>query len=137
MVFYQEGSGMVLMQLHRFKIKRMEDFTANPKDQEQNPIGNELNVEVSIPKRFIIKMVDVTSLNDYEIWVFIASLICNFLVGFVVATVSADAGVRGVYISFDILCAILLVLAIVMAVIKRKKMSIEKKSINLSLRKNE
>lgn len=115
----------------------MEEIVQNPKDQEQNPIGNEVSVEVSIPKKFAIRMVDVSSLNDYEIWVFIASLICNFLVGFIVATVSADVTVRGAYIAFDILCGILFLGAVVMAIIKRKKMSIEKKTINLSLKKND
>ena len=45
----------------------------NPKDIEQNPIGKELQVEVSIPKKFEVKMVDASSLGDYELWVFIAS----------------------------------------------------------------
>ena len=114
-----------------------ENYGQNPKDQEQNPIGNELNVEVSIPKKFEIKMVDASSLNDYEVWVFIASLICNFLVGFLVATFSVEKQLQKAYIAFDILCALLLIGAIVMAIMKRKKMSIEKKTLNLGLKKND
>lgn len=33
-------------------------------------------------------MVDASSLNAYELWVFIASLLRNFLVGFIVAYIS-------------------------------------------------
>ena len=115
----------------------MEEHIHNPKDQEQNPIGGELNVEVSIPQKFEIKMVDASSLNDYEIWVFLASLICNFLVGFLVATFSVEKSLQKAFIAFDALCALLLIAAVIMAFIKRKKMSIEKKTINLGLKKTD
>lgn len=82
-------------------------------------------------------MVDASSLNDYEIWLFIASLICNFLVGFVVSTfTAASPDSLGAYIAFDVLCLVLLVFAIIMTFKKRNKMSIEKKIINLGLKKN-
>ena len=114
----------------------MEDIVQNPKDQESNPIGNELDVEVSIPKKIEIKMVDASYLNDYEIWVFIASLICNFLVGFVVATFTAVNDALGAFVAFDVLCLFFFITAVIMAIRKRNKMSIEKKTINLGLKKN-
>lgn len=108
----------------------------NPQDLAQNPIGDELAVEVSIPKKIEIKMVDASSLGDYEVWVFIASLICNFLVGFVVATFSAGESSQGAFIAFDILCLILLGLSIFMAIRKRRKMNIERKTIPLAVKKS-
>ena len=113
----------------------MEEIIHNPKDLEQNPIGDELAVEVSIPKKIEIKMVDASSLSDYEVWVFIASLLCNFLVGFGVATFSADVTIRGAYIAFDVLCFALFLVSIRMAYVKRRKMSIERKTIPLAVKK--
>ena len=55
----------------------------NPKaSNESNPIGEELMVEVSIPEKIEIKMVDASSLNDFELWSLLASiflqLFCRF-----------------------------------------------------------
>lgn len=111
----------------------MGETIQNPQDLGQNPISDELNVEVTIPNRIEIKMVNASSLGDYEVWIFIASLICNFLVGFVVATFSADN--RGGFIAFDILCAVLLIIALFMAFKKRSGMSVEKKTIRLGVKK--
>lgn len=109
----------------------------NPKDIEQNPIGNELQVEVSIPKKFEVKMVDASSLGDYELWVFIASLLCNFLVGFVVAYISNTIKDREpLYLSITIMLSILFLLSIIMVFVKRKKMTIEKKIIKMGLAKS-
>ena len=110
----------------------------NPKDIEQNPIGNEVYVEVSMPERFDIKMVEASSLNDYELWVFIASLICNFLVGFVVATISnANEQTQALYIFIDIMFAIFFVISIVLVFKRRNKMAIAKKAITLGMKRSE
>lgn len=106
----------------------------NPKDIEQNPIGKELQVEVSIPKKFEVKMVDASSLGDYELWVFIASLLCKFLVGFVVAYISNTIKDREpLYLSITIMLCILFILSTIMVFVKRRKMTIEKKIIKLGL----
>lgn len=106
----------------------------NPKDIEQNPIGKELQVEVSIPKKFEVKMVDASSLGDYELWVFIASLLCNFLVGFVVAYIANTITDREpLYLSITIMLGVLFTLSIIMVFVKRRKMTIEKKIIKLGL----
>lgn len=106
----------------------------NPKDIEQNPIGKELRVEVSMPEKFDIKMVDASTLSDYELWLFIASLICNFLVGFVVATISnADDNTRGLYIGIDIMLGVFFIISVILVIVKRKKMSFETKTIKLGM----
>lgn len=106
----------------------------NPKDTEQNPIGKEVRVEVSMPEKFDIKMVDASSLSDYELWFFIASLLCNFLVGFVVSTISnADDKTKGLYIGIDIILGLFFSLSVVMVFVKRKKLSIETKTIKLGM----
>ena len=116
----------------------MAENVQNPQDLVQNPIGDELRVEVTIPKKIEIKMVDASSLNDYEVWIFIASIVCNFLVGFVVATVTSSApNIRGVFIAVDILFFILFIVAIVMVILKRKGMSIETSTIPLSVKRKD
>lgn len=116
----------------------MDENVQNPQDLVQNPIGDELRVEVSIPKKIEIKMVDASSLSDYEVWIFIASIVCNFLVGFVVATItSEDTKIRGIFIAVDTLFLILLIVSIVMVVIKRKRMSIETSIIPLSVKRRD
>jgi hypothetical protein len=114
----------------------MEENAQNPQDLVQNPIGDELQVEVSIPKKIEIKMVDASTLSDYEVWFFIASLVCNFLVGFVVATISTDeTRVRWILLAVDVFFLLLLIVAIVMVWKKRKGMSIETSTIPLSVKK--
>lgn len=109
----------------------------NPKADESNPIGNELSVEVSIPEKFEVKMVDASSLNDYELWVFIASLLCNFLVGFVVAYISNTIKERdGLYLMITIIMFILFILSCYMVFDKRKNMTVKKKIIKMGLSKS-
>lgn len=114
----------------------MDDNTQNPQDLVQNPIGEGLDVEVRIPKKIEIKMVDASSLNEYEVWLFIASLTCNFLVGFVVATISEeDSRIRSILTIIDFFWGVLLIVALLMVHAKRKKMSIETSIIPLSVKK--
>lgn len=116
----------------------MDKNVQNPQDLVQNPIGDELHVEVSIPKKIEIKMVDASSLSDYEVWIFIASIVCNFLVGFIVATINTDdSKIMHIFIFVDILFIVLLVVAFIMVIIKRKGMSIETSTIPLSVKRRE
>lgn len=81
-------------------------------------------------------MVDASSLNDYELWVFIASLLCNFLVGFIVAYISNTIPEReSLYIVISIIFGLLFVLSVFEVYQKRKKMSIEKKVIKMGASK--
>lgn len=60
-----------------------EQFKNSP--AAENPIGESFNVVVSVPDSIKIRMVDASALGDYEIWIFIASLLSNAVVGFAVA----------------------------------------------------
>ena len=85
----------------------------NKAEIESNPIGNELQFELSIPEKIEIKMVDASSLNDYELWVFIASLLCNFLVGFIVAYISNTIPEREfLYITISVIFGLLFAFSI-------------------------
>ena len=116
----------------------MGEIEQNPKDLVQNPIGEELRVEVTIPKKIEIKMVDASSLNDYEVWIFIASIVCNFLVGFIVATITASGdNTIGLFVAGDVLFGILFGISIYMVIRKRKGMSIETSTIPLSVKRKQ
>ncbi|MBI2871196.1 MAG: hypothetical protein HYY14_05735 [Candidatus Omnitrophica bacterium] len=55
-----------------------------------NPIAGGLNVMVSVPETIEIKMVNASTLEEYEIWFFISSVLANFLAGFAVAYLMSD-----------------------------------------------
>lgn len=58
----------------------------NVKAQEtSNPLGEELIVDVSIPKQIKISMVDASVLDDYKSLSYITSFSSNVFSGFVVA----------------------------------------------------
>lgn len=60
-----------------------DSFSQSP--ASENPSTDPFNVIVSVPEAIKIKMVDASALADYEIWVFIASIVSNAVVGFLVA----------------------------------------------------
>ena len=65
------------------------ELPTTPVKQSGNPLSKSLNVVVSVPEAIEIRMVNASSLSDYEMWVFLASVLSNAVVGFVVATIQA------------------------------------------------
>ena len=109
----------------------------NPKsDIESNPIGKSLNVNVSIPKQIKIDLVDASTLSDFEIWVFICSLLSNFVVGFAVAWAQAISGsdLNTVYKIVTCIFFVLLIFSGIMVFIKYQKLSKEKNSFNMEVK---
>lgn len=51
----------------------------------ENPSPEAFNIVVHVPESIEIRMVDASSLADYEIWVFIASILSNAAVAYLVA----------------------------------------------------
>lgn len=62
--------------------------TNNKAEETANPLGEEVAVEVAMPKTFKIKMVEASNLTDFKIWGVISSLMANLLVGFFVAAIT-------------------------------------------------
>lgn len=112
------------------------DNVENPKVGETNPIGNKLNVNVSIPKQIKIELVDASTLSDLEVWIFIASLLSNFVVGFTVAWIQTDTNdsLSKVFLYVALLFLLLLLIAGVMVWQKYKKMNNEKNSFDLEVK---
>lgn len=109
---------------------------SNPKIAESNPIGSSLKFNVSIPKQIKVDLVDASTLSDYEIWIFIASVMSNFLVGFAVAWSQCpnnDTIVK-VYKTVTTIFIVFLALSIIMVFIKRRKLKEERKQMNLGVK---
>ena len=65
------------------------DRGANDKaTMSSNPLGEEMLVEVAMPKSFKIKMVEASKLTDFKIWGVIMSILANIFVGFLVASIT-------------------------------------------------
>ena len=67
----------------------------NPQTGSQNPMYQGMNVNLNIPEKIDITMVEAKSLGDFELWTFLVSLISNFLVGFSVAWATAPEATNG------------------------------------------
>ena len=99
---------------------------------ESNPLGNAFDISVSIPDKVEIKMVNASILSDYEVWVFISSLISNAVIGFWVAYSSnTNDNADNVLFWNSILFTILFLVTISVALRKRYQLSKKSKSINL------
>src|SRR5215207_4025973 len=85
-----------------------------------NPIAKGLNVTVSVPESLEIVMVDASTLGDYEVWLFIASLLASTSVGFIVAF-AQDPSKFSLLIN-GIVFAILFLVALGMAMVKRQRL---------------
>lgn len=69
--------------------RQIEASDLPPAPETKNPVAASLNILVSIPETIEIKMVDASTLSDYEVWFFISSVLTSAVVGFLVATLQA------------------------------------------------
>jgi hypothetical protein len=130
MVMFTSNSGQTSSPLH------VEPGTVAPSAPSQNPnTSDAFNVVVSIPDSIEIRMVDASALGDYEVWVFIASLISNFVIGFFVSyaqEAKAESPIASYVGWTTVAFTILLIFALVMAIAKR--MALRKKGRKISLK---
>jgi len=101
----------------------------------ENPIGDTFNIVVSVPESVEIRMVNASVLGDYEIWIFIASLLSNAVVGFLVAFIQAldSKSLNTSNIGWSLVVfVILFLIALAMAVFKR--VSLRSKGRDIKLR---
>lgn len=105
---------------------------------EANPLGDAFNVMVSIPDKLEIKMVNASILSSYEIWVFIASLLSNAVVGFWVSyATNTNSDISLILFWNSLIFSILFLLTLWVALFKRYKLNSKSKNINLKTSKIE
>lgn len=97
-----------------------------------NPIGDEVMVEVAMPKSFKIKMVEASKLTEFKVWGLISSILSNIFVGFLVTAITNTIrekqlllwGITGVF-------ALMTIGAIGMTIWANSKMESQETKINL------
>jgi hypothetical protein len=92
-----------------------------------NPVAQAMLVMVSVPDRIEVRMVDASTLSDYEIWGGLASAVLAFASGFFVAWFQDTAQVH--FLAFTIILALIWLFAAVMAVRKRRQLLGKSRSI--------
>lgn len=113
-----------------------EPFERAAKPAEQltsNPLAKGLNVSVSVPETLEIVMVDASALGEYEVWLFLASLLWSGVVGCFVAFLQTDTQnpIKWMLLGNTILFAVVFVVMIVTAMMKRKRLKKKAKRIDL------
>ena len=93
-------------------------------------LARALTVNVSVPETLEVPLIEASVLADYEAWFFIASVLVNAVVGFLVA------GLEGKSISLlttALVFSILFAVALIMAMVKRHKLRGRRKTVTLGL----
>jgi len=97
-------------------------------EHSENPLAHYLNVTVSIPETIEIKMVDASVLADYEVWVFISSILGSAVTGFLVAYCQNN---QGSLLAMTIILAILFLISLIMSSVKRCKLKKKSQIVEL------
>lgn len=97
-----------------------------------DPVDSSFNITVSIPETVEIKMVNVSTLSDYEIWIFISSVLSNAFLGFWVAYFTNSDKNKDSSILFSaIVFTLLFLIAVYVAFTKRRLLQAKSKDIKL------
>jgi hypothetical protein len=99
---------------------------AEPSD---NPVARGLNVTVSIPETVEIRMVDASVLSEYELWFFLASLLSNAAIGFLVAYLQTQTDKS--LLANTLIFGLLFLITLITALLRRKKLRQKAKTIQL------
>jgi hypothetical protein len=100
-----------------------------------NPARQAFNVTVSVPENITVRMVDASSLSDYEVNIFISSLAFGFFTAFAVPAVQelkAGSQLAAAFTAMTLLAGVIFLTFLVMALSKRKKLTETGKEIKLT-----
>ena len=102
----------------------------------ENPAATDsFNIVVSVPDVINIRMVDASTLADYEVWMFISSILSSAAIGFIVAyfqAVDAKSSAAS-YAGYTSLMFVVLFLT-TFATALRKRHSLKKKGRDIQLK---
>jgi hypothetical protein len=101
---------------------------AEPSD---NPFAGRMTVSITVPETVEVRMVDATSLSDYEWHFFISSLLSSALVGFLIASLQADETTRVPFIAFTVVLGVFFVASVIWTIVKRVRLAAKAKTIQL------
>lgn len=99
-----------------------------------NPAKPAFNITVSVPEQITVKMVDASSLADYEMNIFVSSLAFGFFTAFLVPAIQesrADSQLATPFIAMTVLIGAILLAFLGMALNKRKRLNKTGREIKL------
>jgi hypothetical protein len=119
--------------------KMMQEIENNapPPVTSQNQYDAPFAVSISFPESIVIKMVDASSLHDYEFGLFVSSALLSATIGFFVAYLQSNSNDSRVFGAVTMLLGILAAAFFGWALFKRKKMTAKAKEFKLTTSKVE
>jgi hypothetical protein len=97
----------------------------------ENPIAKGLSVTVSIPETIEIKIVNASTLDDYEMWILLSTIIFSVAIGFVVAYAQDSSKTHLAIIG--LIAFLLFVLCLLFALHKRAALRRKSKSVRMKV----
>ena len=98
-----------------------------------NPLANQFNVVVSVPQAVNVKLVDASLLSEFEILMYLSSVLLNISTGFWVSYTQNTVDTVDKILLWTALCFTgLFLLTITVAINKRIKMNKKSKDIELN-----
>lgn len=108
----------------------MENSTTNI---VSNPLAQQFNVVVSIPQAVNVKLVDASLLNDFEIWMYLSTVLLNISTGFWVSFIQNSNKLIDRMLCWTSICfTIIFTFTIIVAITKRIKMNKKSKNVELA-----
>ena len=105
----------------------------NTPNSVSNPLAENFNVVVSIPQAVNIKLVDASLLNEFEIWMYLSTVLLNISTGFWVSYVqNTDEPLEKILCWTAVCFTLIFVFTLVVAIYKRVKMNKKSKNVELS-----
>jgi hypothetical protein len=112
-------------------MRYMKQDTARVRNRSLKTPETGLTVSLSVPKNIHVPLVDASVLSDYEAWFFIASVLANAVVGFLVAGLTNN---EVSLLVITLVFSILFIVAITMAFSKRRRLRNKTKRLTLRSR---
>lgn len=98
-----------------------------------NPFAQSASITLSVPDSVEVKLVDASALADYEVWVFLTSILASAVTGFLVAIVDASDAERGSHVAIAVVFLILALVCAFMAFTKRSKLGSNTKRVRFNI----
>jgi hypothetical protein len=116
--------------------KTVEQKTPVKAGEQENPFGDGFNVLVSVPETLQIKMVNASSLEAYEHWLFISSLLGSGAIAFWEAVIqNTTAGINGILWGISLLITALFLLCGYRAFKLRKQLTDKSKNLTYKMQR--
>jgi heme/copper-type cytochrome/quinol oxidase subunit 3 len=112
----------------------IESYSGQEAQEAQDTKEQGVDILVSVPTNIEVKMVDASTLSDYEIWFFSSSSLLSCTVGFVIAYIQAPEDktqyIKSLLVT-SLIFGVLFIFCVIMTFIKRHSLKKKGQTINL------